>query len=111
MLVLCGNVGQSVGFASCGSAGAVSGHQFCPIFLAVALDAAHFRRMLFYSLINGLPVVWIIAVVHAGVGLAVDVTGHLWCYCCGLSDMEIRHWTERVWGWSGFGGIAVWASA
>ena len=42
VLVLCGHVGQSVGFASCGSAGAVSGHRFCPIFLAVALDAAHF---------------------------------------------------------------------
>ena len=78
-----------------------------------------FQRMLFYSLINGLLVVRVIAVVHARVDLAVDVTRHLWStagldfwwYCCGLSDVEIRHRAgrPRVWGWSGFRGIAVWA--
>ena len=39
-----------------------------------------FRRMPFYSLINGLPVVRVIAVVHAGVGLAVNVTTNLLVY-------------------------------
>ena len=93
MLVLCGHVGRSVGFAWCGSAGAVSGHRFCPIFLAVALDAATFRRMLFYSLINGLPVVRVIAVVHAGVDLAVDVTENLWVYCW-VSFLVLLLWFE-----------------
>ena len=44
MLVLSGHVGRSVGFAWCGSVGAVSGHRFSPIYLAVALDAAHFSE-------------------------------------------------------------------
>ena len=30
-----------------------------------------------------------------------------WRYCGGLSDVEIRHRAGRVWGWLGFGGIAV----
>ena len=34
----------------------------------------------------------------------------LWCYCGGLSDVEIRHQAGRVWGWSRFEGMAVWAS-
>ena len=44
VLALWRHVGRSVGFAWCGSAGAVSGHRSCPIFLAVALDAAHFSE-------------------------------------------------------------------
>ena len=44
MLAPWGHVGQSVGFAWCGSAGAVSGHRFCAILLAVALDVGLFSE-------------------------------------------------------------------
>ena len=44
MLVLWGHVGRSLGSAWCGSAGSVPGHRFRPIFLTVALDAAHFSE-------------------------------------------------------------------
>ena len=44
VFALWGHVGQAVGFAWCGSAEAVSGHRFCPIFLAVALSVGRFLK-------------------------------------------------------------------
>ena len=52
-----------------------------------------FQRMLFYSLINGLPVVQVIVVVHAEVGLAVDVIANLWVYCW-VSFLVLLLWFE-----------------
>ena len=52
-----------------------------------------FRRMLFYSLIDGLLVDRVIVVVHARVGLVVDVTGHLWVYCW-VSFLVLLLWFE-----------------
>ena len=52
-----------------------------------------FQGMLFYSLINGLPVVQVIVVVHVSVDLAVDATAHLWVYCW-VSFLVLLWWFE-----------------
>ena len=64
-----------------------------------------------HSLVNAVPVVQVIAVVRAGVGLAVDVTAHLWVYCR-VSFLVLLLWFEwhgdQTSGWEGLGVVGVW---